>query len=112
MPSRRSAIRLLRGVVGSVPADDRAAVERELERIEASAVEPARLRLAHLVWSGAVMVDDAEQAEIDAVLAGDVANAPGRIDYWRTRAMHPLADGSVRELCDLVVRLYEAGADD
>jgi hypothetical protein len=97
----RSALRLLA---------DTGAPARDLERIEASAVELAGLRLGHMMWSGEIALSEEEQAEIEALLAGTGADHAERIEYWRARGLHPLADSSVREASDLVVRLYEAAA--
>lgn len=98
----RSALRLL--------AETSSAAERDLERIEASAVELAGLRLGHMMWSEEVVLSDDEETEIEALLAGAGADPAERIEYWRARSLHPLADSTIRETCDLIVRLYEAAA--
>lgn len=98
----RSALRLL--------ADPNSAVQRDLERIEASAVELAALRLGKMMWSEEISLSDEEQTEIEALIAGIIGDPAERIEYWRARALHPLADSTIRETCDLVVRLYEAAA--
>jgi hypothetical protein len=99
-------------------------IDRDAERIEAGAVEFAQLRVAHLVLSGVVKVNDDERSEIERVLlAADGAAALGLpadapaddrrslavtgIERWRTRASDPLADPALVETCETIARTYE-----
>lgn len=109
-------------VLNPVAAD---AIEREGERIEASATEFAQLRTAHLVLSGSVTVSPDERAEIERLLmapagagavsssSADPADAVNKtalegIERWRTRGSDPLADPALVEVCETVSRTYEA----
>ncbi len=81
-------------------------LDRDAERIEASAVDFARVRAAHLVASGTVTVRPEERADLDRLLLGSGSAALGaeaatspegiqraaltQIDRWRTRAGDPL----------------------
>jgi hypothetical protein len=123
----RTALVALRALSHDLRAVDVAAasqIDREAERIEASAVEFAQLRVAHLVLSGAVRVDETERSEIERVLlAGDGSAALGLpadapvddrrslavagIERWRTKASDPLADPALVETCETVARTYE-----
>jgi hypothetical protein len=99
-------------------------IDRDGERIEASAVEFAQLRVAHLVLSGVVRVTEEERGEIERVLlAADGASALGLpgdapvddrrslavsgIERWRTKASDPLADPAFVETCETIARTYE-----
>jgi hypothetical protein len=99
-------------------------IDRDGERIEASAVEFAQLRVAHLVLSGAVRVAEDERTEIERVLlAADGASALGLpadapvddrrslaiagIERWRTKASDPLAEPAFVETCETLARTYE-----
>ena len=63
-----------------------------------------------MMWSEEISLSDEEQTEIEALIAGIIGDPAERIEYWRARTLHPLADSTIRETCDLVVRLYEAAA--
>jgi hypothetical protein len=123
----RTALVGLRAIAHELRATDVAAadrIDREAERIEAGAVEFAQLRIAHLVLSGAVKVNETERSEIERVLlAGDGAAALGLpsdappedrrslavtgIERWRTKASDPLADPALVETCETIARTYE-----
>ncbi len=123
----RTALVGLRAVAHDLRTADPAAadrIDREAERIEASAVEFAQLRIAHLVLSGAVHVSDSERSEIERVLlAADGTTALGLptgapdddrralaisgIERWRTKASDPLADSALVETCETIARTYE-----
>ncbi len=123
----RTALVALRALAQDLRTNDPVAasqIDREAERIEASAVEFAQLRVAHLVLSGAVRVDETERTEIERVLlAADGASALGLpgdapsddrkslaiagIERWRTKASDPLADPALVETCETVARTYE-----
>jgi hypothetical protein len=116
----RTAIQSLRelGVqlkAGDPDAADR--LDRELEQLEASAVDFARLRAAHLVVSGTVNFNDTERSELERLLLGstpaaslglgvgaapdDVRSAAlGAITRWRNRAADPLAMPALVEVCE------------
>jgi hypothetical protein len=123
----RSALVALRGLAASARAVDPATadrLDRDAERLEAGSVEFAQLRVAHLVLSGGVHVQDDARAEIERVLlapspeaalglapgagADDVRHAAlAGIERWRTRAADPVADPSLVETCETVARTYE-----
>jgi hypothetical protein len=124
----RTAIQALRDVgdkLRSVDAAAAAALGRELEQLEASAVDFARLRAAHLVVTGAVRVNDAERVELERILLGtspsaslglsggasadEVRNAAlAAISRWRTRAGDPLAPPALIEVCETAARSCES----
>ena len=78
----RGALVALRALARDMRASDPEladSVDREAERIEASAVEFARLRAAHLVASGAAKLRDGEREELDRLLlAGSPRVGPRR----------------------------------
>lgn len=99
-------------------------VEGELERIEASSLAFAELRLLHLVLGGATQLTEREvddlarlanhddpavrigaDSEEPAAIAG---TAMAAVDRWRTRAGAPLVDSPTREACDLGARICES----
>lgn len=117
----RSLARELRGVHAAV-ADT---LDREAERIEASSVEFARIRAAHLVASGSVRIRDADRADLERVLLASGpeaalglgataspeqvrAAALTAIDRWRSRSGDPLADQALREVCETAARTCES----
>ena len=122
----RAALGMLRALASDLKqlepvAGDR--LDREAERIEAGATEFAQLRVAHLVLSGAVRVDEEEREEIERVLLAPTpvsglgaGGAPGElrsravsaIERWRTRGSDPLADPALAETCETMARTYEA----
>lgn len=99
-------------------------VEGELERIEASSLAFAELRILHLVLGGATQLNDVEVDDLSllashddpAVRIGTDIGDPAAItraaltavDRWRTRAGAPLIDSPTREACDLGARICEA----
>jgi hypothetical protein len=123
----RTAIQSLRelGVrLQSVDADAAGRLDRELEQLEASAVDFARLRAAHLVVSGTVHFNDKERSELERLLLGasptaslglssgappdEVRNAAlGAITRWRNRAADPLAMPALVEVCETAARSCE-----
>ncbi len=129
----RSALTALRAIARALKTIDStmaADVERRLEQVEATTVQFAQVRAAHLVGSGAVSFSDAERHELEllfsgldgAVLVGltgsasqaDVQSAAlAGISRWRTLASDPLADPSFIEVCDVATRtleqIYSAG---
>lgn len=95
-----------------------------LERIEASSLAFAELRLLHLVLGGATQLSEHEvddlarlanpedpavrinsDSEDPAAIAGAAMAA---VDRWRTRSGAPLVDSPTREACDLGVRICES----
>jgi 50S ribosome-binding GTPase len=123
----RSALSGLRQLARRWEGTDSAAAVRlnaDLERLEASAHQFAELRLAHLVLSGAVTLDAAEQAEVKRLTAAsssaekaglgpharsdEVARASlAAVDRWRSKAEDPLADPLTSEVAEIVSRSYE-----
>jgi len=124
----RSALVALRALAVDLRSSDPVTsdrIEREAERIEASATEFAQLRMAHLVLTGAVDVGEGERREIDGLMfASSAARAVGvpdgstaetitnaalaGIDRWRGRGSDPLADPALVEVCETAARSYEA----
>jgi hypothetical protein len=123
----RTAIQSLRDLgtrLQAVDADAAGRLDRELEQLEASAVDFARLRAAHLVVSGAVSFNDTERTELERLLLGATptaalglgAGAPaddvraaalGAISRWRNRAADPLAMPTLVEVCETAARSCE-----
>jgi hypothetical protein len=124
----RSALLALRAVLARVAGVDAAlagTLDRELERIEASTVEFARMRALHLVGSGAVSLDPAALRDLHALMSAATPaqafslspNAPATevsaaalasISAWRTRGADPLADPTTIEVCETAVRCGES----
>ena len=127
----RSALVAIRSLARRLRATDPARgdhLDREAERIEAGAVDFARIRAAHVLASGAVRVDDEERAELERLLLGATADAalgiPVRaggadprelseaalevVGRWRDRAASPLADPPLVEVCEAAARTGEA----
>jgi hypothetical protein len=124
----RSALVALRGLARSLRASDSAAadrLDREAERIEAGAVDFARIRAAHLVATGAARIADRHRAELDRLfLAASAPSALGLDDAsptadvgaaalaavtrWRDLAADPLADPATVEVCETAARTGEA----
>lgn len=117
----RSLSRQLSALVPELAAD----LDRQLEQIEASTVQFAQVRGAHLVGSGAVVVPSADRAELDRLFSTtDPASALGLasgtpvdqvqaaaltgIAKWRTAAADPLADPTYIEVCDTAARVLES----
>lgn len=124
----RTAVQGLRELAVRLHDIDPAAatrLDREVEQIEASTVDFARLRAAHLVASAAVSFADAERAELERLLLGsspaaalglppaaspdDVRDAAlAAITRWRTRAGDPLANPAFVEVCETAARTCES----
>jgi hypothetical protein len=100
-------------------------LDREAERIEAGAVDFARIRAAHVLAGGGVRVSDEERAELERLLLGPTADAalgiPGGAEprelagsalqvvaRWRDRAANPLADPPLVEVREAAARTGEA----
>jgi hypothetical protein len=124
----RSALVALRGIAQGIAAHDPAAADRivrSCEQIEASAIEFARLRAAHLVTTGAARFADADRVELERLL---LAGSPGAalgldggaapdairsaaaatVQRWRTKATNPLADRTAVEVAETAARAAEA----
>jgi hypothetical protein len=111
---------IARGLAPANPAGAQA-IEREVERIEATTLEFAVVSLAHLVKSGTVRFSGDEAAEFDtlftrslelrapaSVAAADVNTwALAGAQRWRTRAGDPLADSAVVQAAETMARAYE-----
>jgi len=99
-------------------------LDRDAERIEASAVDFARVRAAHLIASGTVTVRDDERSALDLLLLGNGTAALGitdgangddvrkaaltQIERWRQRAGDPLASPALVEVFETAARVCEA----
>jgi dynamin family protein len=99
-------------------------LDRDAERVEASAVDFARIRAAHLVASGTVTVRADERADLDRLLLGSGNRALGvaddapeaavqqaalaQIERWRRRAGEPLASPAEVEVFETAARVGEA----
>jgi hypothetical protein len=123
----RSALTALRAIARSVKDVSPAVaadIERRVEQVEATTVQFAQVRAAHLVGSGAVNVTAGERTELERLLSGagaevvlglgpsasvdDVRNAAlAGISRWRTAAGDPLADPTYVEVCDVAARTLE-----
>ena len=124
----RSALVALRSLAREMRASNAPladSVDREAERIEASGVEFARIRAAHLVASGSALVRDGERDELDRLLLSGTAEAAlglgtgaspdamraaalSTIETWRARAGDPFADQARREVCETAARTAES----
>src|SRR5690606_9404239 len=124
----RTAVQGLRELAVRLHDIDPAAatrLDREVEQIEASTVDFARLRAAHLVASAAVSFADAERAELERLLLGSSPAAAlglppaaspdavrdaalAAITRWRTRAGDPLANPAFVEVCETAARTCES----
>ncbi len=130
----RSAMLALRDLAVELTALDAHAGGRlraELDRLETTAVEFARLTAVHLVMSGSATLPTDERDEVVRLL--DVVGAPGNagvgdagstdvtpldpavrraeaiagIERWRNRAADPLASTAVVTVADTMTRWYE-----
>ena len=99
-------------------------IERQVEQIEATTVQFAQVRAAHLVGSGLVVLADNERSELDRLFSG-IEGAPSMglsasasqaevqaaalsgISRWRTLASDPLADPTYIEVCEVATRTLE-----
>jgi hypothetical protein len=124
----RSALVAIRGLARRVRTSDPQRgdyLDREAERIEAGAVDFARIRAAHMLASGGVRVSDADRTELEHILLAPTAEAalgmPGGssgrqlasgalqvIERWRSRSADPLADPALVEVCEAAARTGEA----
>ena len=116
----RSLARSLEVVLPALASD----IDRRLEQLEASTVQFAQVRAAHLVASGAASVLSAERGDLDRLFASPPSErslglAPGTprpqvqaeamkaIARWRTQAGDPLADPTTVEVYDIATRVVE-----
>jgi hypothetical protein len=100
-------------------------MQREVERVEASAIDFARLRGAHLVATGAARLNATERAELERLfLAADAAASLGlqsgshrndlqkaaldAVGRWRSRGGDPFADPTLVEVCETAARACES----
>ncbi len=123
----RSALIALRALARDLRSSHAAIadrLDREAERIEASAVDFSRVRAAHLVASGTVVVRDDERADLDRLLLGSGPAALGvsrdadraavrnaalaAIERWRSRAGDPLAAPALVEVFETAARACES----
>jgi hypothetical protein len=124
----RSALVAIRALAHRLRASDPPRgdyVDREAERIEAGAVDFARIRAAHVLASGGVRVRDGERAELERILlattAEEALGVPGGagprelataalqiVGRWRGRASDPLSDPGLVEICEAAARTAEA----
>ncbi|MCB1000591.1 MAG: 50S ribosome-binding GTPase [Acidimicrobiales bacterium] len=120
------ALRDLAAVLTTTDAHAGGRLRAELDRLETTAVEFARLTAVHLVMSGAATLPPSERDEVVQLLekgTGDVAGNDGRaddgdtasrraeaiagIERWRSRAEDPLASTAVVTVADTMTRWYE-----
>jgi Dynamin family len=124
----RSAVQALRALattMRSTSPDAALRLDREVEAVEAGAVEFARLRSAHLVSTGEARVAERERGELERLLlAATPAAAVGLgpdaapddikrkalegVARWRDRAADPLADPAVVEVFETAARSCES----
>jgi hypothetical protein len=123
----RSALAAIRGLALRLRTADPGRsdyVDREAERIEAGAVDFARIRAAQVLAAGGLRVKDHERVELERVLLGataaDALGIAGAgptelataalqvITRWRDRAADPLADPALVEVCEAAARTGEA----
>ena len=123
----RSGLTALRSIARSVRTVNLAVaseIERQVEQIEATTVQFAQVRAAHLVGSGLVVLPDAERGELERLFSG-LEGAPSMglaasatptevqtaalsgISRWRTLASDPLADPTYIEVCEVATRTLE-----
>lgn len=96
----------------------------DIERVEASSHEIDQLRLAHLVLSGLVKMNDNEREEIERLSSGGSlaaqAGAPegagpdeiraaalSGVERWRARTGDPFSDRRTVEAAEIISRAYE-----
>ena len=119
------ALRTLAATMRSTSPDAAVRLDREVEAVEAGAVEFARLRGAHLVTTGEARVAERERGELERLLlAASPAAAVGLgpdaapeeikrkalegVARWRDRAADPLADPAVVEVFETAARSCES----
>ncbi len=122
----RSAVVSLRALIAEVAPIDPAGAQqlaREIDTIEAGALEFAQLRTAHNVLSGMVELDEPERQEVERVMlapsdAVALGSSPGDqagqrtatltgIEKWRARANDPMAQPVAVETAETMARTYE-----
>jgi hypothetical protein len=124
----RSALISLRAIAARLAAIDPSAsssLAAEVERCEASTLDFAHLRLAHLARTGEIPFGEEEANELERVLApGSVTSRLGlgddasvellrsevvlHLERWRTRGAEPMAGTALFEACETMARTYEA----
>ncbi len=119
------ALRVLAGSMRTTHPDAAVKLDREVEQVEAGAVEFARMRGAHLVSTGEAKVAERERAELERLLLGATpAAAVGLgpdagpedikrkalegVAKWRDRAGDPLADPTIVEVFETAARSCES----
>ena len=119
----RAALDSLDVLIRRLPPDRRERVESDLERITASTHDFVEVQLVHAVRSGALVLTDAERAEVDRLLGsraaplahrlgidGDADPVPvihDAIGRWQRRAENPLSGRDVVDAARAIVRSYE-----
>jgi len=124
----RTAVQGLRSLAATMRAsnpDASVKLDREVEQVEAGAVEFARMRGAHLVTTGEAKVAERERGELERLLLGatpaaSVGLGPEAgaeeirrkalegVAKWRDRAADPLADPAVVEVFETAARSCES----
>ncbi len=124
----RSALVSARMLVPDLRAVHAAAadqLERGAERIDASAIEFARLRAAHLVSSAGLRLAEGEDSDLERLLLGatarDALGLPSKagadqvkrvaleaVAHWRNRASDPLAEPALIEVYETAARTSES----
>jgi len=124
----RTAVQALRALAATMRTSDPDAsvkLDREVEQVEAGAVEFARMRGAHLVSTGEAKVAERERGELERLLLGatpaaSVGLGPDAgteeirrkalegVAKWRDRAADPLADPAVVEVFETAARSCES----
>ncbi len=119
------ALRALAATMRTSNPDASVKLDREVEQVEAGAVEFARMRGAHLVSTGEAKVAERERGELERLLLGatpaaSVGLGPDAgteeirrkalegVAKWRDRAADPLADPAVVEVFETAARSCES----
>jgi hypothetical protein len=119
------ALRVLATTMRQTNPEAAVRLDREVEQVEAGAVEFARMRGAHLVSTGEAKVHERERAELERLLlAATPAAAVGLgpdagadeikrkalegVAKWRDRASDPLADPAIVEVFETAARSCES----
>jgi hypothetical protein len=96
----------------------------DIERVESASHEIDQLRLAHLVLTGLIAVDEDERAEIERLSSpGSLADQVGipedaspddlrsaalrGVEKWRARLSDPFSDRRMVEAAEIISRAYE-----
>lgn len=123
--SALAAVRALARELRALRADLADQIDRDAERLEASALEFGQIRAAHLVAAGHVRVTDGERRDLQRLLlnggsprALDLDDGAGpeavraaalrSVTKWRTRAADPLAGPQLVEVAEAAARTGEA----